>query len=137
MLTAALFVLSLAVAAEGNTPAPAKNYTLTFEGTTKELQANKKGELKMCIKATEGYHVSAEAPLKIALESQGVDLAKKQLGRADAKDKKSEAPEFAVSFGAGTAGDKSIVVDASFFVCNEKICEKKTEKVSVAVAVKP
>lgn len=137
MLSTILLAAALAVAAEGNGAAPAKNYTLTFDGTTKEVQAGKKGELKLLIKATEGYHVSNEAPLKIGLDGQGVDLAKKQLGRDDAKDKKSEAPEFAVSFGAAAAGDKSIVVDALFFVCNEKICERKTEKVTVAVAVKP
>lgn len=137
MLSTLLLAAALAISAEGNAAAPAKNYTVTFDGTTKEVQAGKKGELKMCIKAAEGYHVSNEAPLKIGLDGQGVDLAKKQLGRDDAKDKKSEAPEFAVAFGTPAAGDKSIVVDALFFVCNEKICERKTEKVTVAVAVKP
>src|SRR5688572_22690204 len=115
MITAALFVLSLAVAADGNTAPPAKNYTMTFEGTTKELVANKKGEFKLQIKATEGYHVSAEAPLKIGLDAPGLELAKTKLGHDDKKDKKSEAPEFAVSFGAGAAGDKAITVDALFF----------------------
>jgi hypothetical protein len=135
MFTALVLALSLSVGAED--AAPAKNYTMSFDGTTKELQPNKKGELKLAIKAAAGYHVSAEAPLKIGLEAAGLELAKTKLGHDDAKDKKSEAPEFAVAFGAGAAGDKAIVVDAVFFVCNEKICERKTEKVTLAVAVRP
>ena len=134
MITA--FLVALTLAAADDAPAP-KNYTVDLAGTTKEVQAGKKGELKLSIKAAEGYKVSAEAPLKIGLEATGLDLAKKQLGHADAKDKKSTTPEFQVAFGAGEAGDKSIVVDAMFFVCNDKICEKKTEKLTVAVAVRP
>jgi hypothetical protein len=136
MITSVLFALALTAGADNAAPAP-KNYTLDLAGTTKEVQAGKKGELKLLIKAAEGYKVSAEAPLKIGLEASGLDLAKKQLGIGDAKDKKSTSPEFAVAFGAGEAGDKSILVDATFFVCNDKICERKMEKVTVPVSVRP
>jgi hypothetical protein len=135
MLTAALLVLTLAGA--DNAAPPVKNYTIDFGGTSKEVQAGKKGELKLLIKAAEGYKVSAEAPLKIGLDAPGLDLSKKQLGHDDKKDKKSEAPEFTVSFGAASAGDKAIAVDAMFFVCNDKVCERKTEKLSVPVSVRP
>lgn len=135
MFTAALLALTLASA--DNNAAPAKNYTIDFAGTSKEVQAGKKGELKLLIKAVEGYKVSSEAPLKIGLDAPGLELSKKQLGHDDKKDKKSEAPEFTVAFGAGTAGDKAIAVDAMFFVCNDKVCERKTEKVTVPVSVRP
>lgn len=135
LLTSLILALSLTVASETNTPA--KNYKLDVSGTSKEVQAGKSGTLKLSIKPAEGYKVSAEAPMKIGLEAEGLELAKKLLGHQDAKDKKSTAPEFDVSFGATTAGEKSIIVDASFFVCNEKLCERKTEKVTVPVSVRP
>lgn len=115
----------------------AKNYRFELDGTSREVQAGKSGTLKLTIRPAEGYKVSAEAPLKIGLQSEGLDLAKKTLGHADAKDKKSIAPEFSVGFDAGVPGEKSIQVDATFFVCNEKLCERKNEKVNVPVKVKP
>jgi len=137
MITELLFAFALAAGADDNAAPPAKNYSIDLAGTTREVQAGKKGELRLAIKAADGYKVSAEAPLKIGLEAQGLDLSKKQLGHGDAKDKKSTSPEFAVAFGAAAAGEKSILVDAMFFVCNEKICERKTEKVTVPVSVRP
>jgi hypothetical protein len=137
MISAVLLAVTLSVVSADSATPPAKNYTFDTSGTTKEVQAGKKGELKVHIKAAEGYKVSSEAPLKIALEAKDLDLAKKQLGHDDAKDKKSTAPEFLVSFAASAAGDKAIMVDALFFVCSEKICERKTEKVTIPVSVRP
>jgi hypothetical protein len=134
MLTSLLFALGLSFAgAQDN----AKNYTFDLSQTSKEVQAGKSGNLKLAIKPAEGFHVSPDAPLKIGLEASGLDLSKKALGHDDAKDKKSPAPEFEVKFAALEAGSKSITVDAMFFVCSEKLCERKTEKVSIPVTVKP
>jgi hypothetical protein len=113
-----------------------KHYTFDTSGTSQEVQAGKGGNLKLAIKPEAGFHVSPDAPLKISLSGEGVELSKKALGHEDAKDKKSEAPEFEVKFGAVEAGQKSIAVEAMFFVCSEKICERKVEKVTVAVNVK-
>jgi hypothetical protein len=136
MLKIALFCAGLALASESKESAT-KNYTIDTSGTSQQVQPGKQGTLRLHIKAAEGYKVSPEAPLKIALTGDGVDLTKTKLGHDDAKDKKSEAPEFNVAFSSASAGDKKIVVDASFFVCNEKICERKTEKLSVPVSVRP
>ncbi len=133
MILSAVMCLTLAVGAES-----AKNYTFETRGTSHEVQTGKSGALKLAIKPSAGFHVSPDAPLKIGLESEpGLELAKKTLGHDDAKDKKSEAPEFEVKFGAVQPGKKSISVDAMFFVCNEKLCERKTEKLNVAINVKP
>jgi hypothetical protein len=115
----------------------AKNYSFDHSGTTQEVQAGKPGTFKLSIKPAEGFHVSPDAPLKISLDGSGIDLSKKALGHDDARDKKSFSPEFSVKFTAAEAGAKSINVDAMFFVCNEKLCERKTEKVSVPITVKP
>src|SRR5262249_11814007 len=103
MLLSAIMALALpvlSIGAEG-----AKNYTFDTKGTSQEVQAGKSGALKLAIKPTPGFHVSPDAPLKIGLASEpGLELSKKMLGHDDAKDKKSEAPEFEVKFGAVEPG---------------------------------
>jgi hypothetical protein len=136
MLTSLVLALGLSFSGSQD-QSGAKNYTFDVSQTSKEVQAGKSGNFKLTIKPADGFHVSPDAPLKIGLEASGLDLSKKALGHDDAKDKKSFAPEFEVKFAAVEAGSKSITVDAMFFVCNEKLCERKTEKVSVPVAVKP
>jgi hypothetical protein len=114
-----------------------KNYTIDHSQTTKEVKPGQSGMLYLHIVPADGFKVSAEAPLKINLTAAGLKLHKTNLGHDDAKDKKSTAPEFGVKFAAPEQGDKAIEVDATFFVCDERICERKQEKLTVAINVKP
>ena len=58
----------------------AKNYTFETVGTSQEVQVGQKGDLKLLIKASPGFHVSPDAPLKIGLAAEdGLELTKKQL----------------------------------------------------------
>ena len=114
-----------------------KNYTIDISQTTKEVKTGQNGVLYLQIVPEQGFKVSAEAPLKINLAAEGLKLHKTKLGHEDAKDKKSTSPEFGVKFAAAEEGERAIDVDATFFVCDEKICERKTEKITVAIAVKP
>lgn len=114
-----------------------KKYTLDFSKTTQQVQPGSPGMFWMQIQAAPGFKVSQEAPLKIALQGEGVKLDKSNLGVSDSKDKKADSPEFGVKFATEGAGDKAITVDATFFVCDDKICERKKEKVTVPVSVRP
>ena len=129
-MSALLFVGLLAIASP-------KNYTIDLSQTTKEVKPGQNGFLHLHIVPSDGFKVSAEAPLRINLTSAGLKLHKTKLGHEDAKDKKSTSPEFGVRFAASDQGDKSIDVDATFFVCDERICERKQEKLTVAINVKP
>jgi hypothetical protein len=131
MSAAALLFIGLATIASD------KNYSIDLSQTTKEVKPGQSGFLVVHIVPADGFKVSAEAPLRINLQSEGLKLHKTKLGHDDAKDKKSTSPEFGVRFGAPEEGDKSIDVDATFFVCDERICERKQEKLTVAVNVKP
>lgn len=135
MNVATLLLVGLTVIANPKDDGP-KKYTLDLSKTTNEVKAGGEGYFHLAIKASEGFKVSAEAPLRIKLASPGLKLHKKKLGHKDAKDAKSTSPEFEVRFGADAAGEQSIDVDATFFVCDDKICERKNEKLTVAVAVK-
>lgn len=135
MISALLVAAQLAFAAP--TADAAKPYKIAVDGTTTELKAGAPGLFKLSIRPATGFHVSPEAPLKIGLEGHGVELEKKSLGHGDAQDKNSQAPQFAVKFAAAAAGAQSIAVDATFFVCSEKLCERKSEKLNVPITVKP
>jgi len=129
--------LALGLALSASPKADEKFYSVETAGTTAKLKVGADGKLKLHIKPAKGYKISREAPLKIKLAAAGVKLKKDALGQKDATDEKSEAPAFEVGFAALSAGDQGIEADASFFLCNETICEKKTEKLKVAVKVDP
>ncbi|MBI4814654.1 MAG: hypothetical protein HY791_00250 [Deltaproteobacteria bacterium] len=122
---------------DGKTNSDEKPYRIDLSGTTLKVKAGAEGGLSLQIKPIEGYHVSAEAPLKISLTGDGLTLAKNQLGHQDADDPKSAAPRFKVAFSSKAKGERVINADALFFVCSESLCERKTEKVAVRVDVSP
>ena len=119
------------------TDASGDRYTLDASETTSSLRAGKKGAFVLHIKAATGAKISADAPLTVSLSSSGVVLAKSELGAKDATKKKFVSPTFRVSFKAKDPGETSIAVKASFFVCDDKICERKLAKLSVPITVRP
>ncbi len=129
-------VAGLLASAQPNTAAEDKKYTVDVSQTTKQVKPGDNGMFHLHIKPADGYKVSTEAPLKIELESKDLKLHKSKLTVKDAKDTKAKAPEFGVKFGAPQECSASIEVNASFFVCDENICERKKEKISIPVAVR-
>jgi len=134
MSVLALLALGLTLAGEAKAES-SKPYTIDTRGTSTQVVRGKSGVLKLQIVPAKGYKVSAEAPLKISLSADGLSLTKAQLGHADQEDPKSTAPRFEVGFGANESGKRKIEAEAMFFVCSEELCEKRTEKLSVAVDV--
>ncbi len=132
-LGALTLMLSSAAPAEAGGP----KYKIDTSKTTTELKAGKDGTFALHIQPAKGFKVSPDAPLKIKLASPGLELNKKTLGHKDATEKKAKAPQFAVKFASKTAGTQKIDVNASFYVCDVKMCERKQEKITVAVNVKP
>ena len=137
MLRTALLTFALAL----STPAladDAKAYSIDTTGTTTQLKAGAHGQLKLAIKPAAGHYISPEAPFKVTLAAESVSVAKSAVGRADLDDPKSKAPSLKVGVTApGKAAPGKISADLSFFLCNETLCERKTEKVAIAVSVTP
>ncbi len=117
--------------------AEGKRYTLDLSKTSKAVKSGASGRFHLKIAAGEGFKVSPEAPLKIGLAGDELKLAKRSLRHEDAKDPTSGSPEFEVAFKAQAAGTHALVVDVSFFVCDDKLCERQSEKVTVPIEVKP
>lgn len=126
----------LLASAQPNANAADKKYSIDVSETTKAVKPGEDGMFRLHIKAADGFKVSTEAPLKIALDSKELKLHKTKLSVKDAKDKTAKSPEFGVKFVAPNECSTSIEVDASFFVCDENICERKKEKLSIPVSVR-
>lgn len=114
----------------------AKAYAVETTGTTTALKPGAAGQFKLAIKPAAGHYVSPDAPLKITLAAETVSVDKTAIARADLDDPKAKSPSLKVGMKSAAAGEGKVTADVSFFLCNEKICEKKTEKVVVAVSVK-
>ncbi|MFO0723620.1 MAG: hypothetical protein U1E65_07570 [Myxococcota bacterium] len=131
----AVFALSLAGAAFAE-DVPA--YKLDTAGTSKQLKAGKGGLFQLVILPSKGFHVNAEAPLKITLSGDRVKPEKSTLGHGDSADPKAASRTFKVPLtAAAEAGKAELKAEASFVICSETICEKKNEKITLALDVKP
>lgn len=133
----AVMTLGLLLMAPASSEADGKKYEIDISETSREVSQGDKGTFQLRIQARPGYKVSQEAPLKIKLKSEGLALKKSLLEAKDAKSKKWTSPEFAVAFSAEETGAQNIDVDAVFFVCDERICERKKEELSVPISVSP
>ncbi len=81
-------------------------------------------------------HVSPDAPVSLTVSAgPAVKLEKAKLGRAEAKETKEKGVEFDVPFTAEAAGKDELKGKLSFFICTEKLCEKQTKDLALAVEV--
>ena len=136
-LAAALALLAAPLArADDPASEAARSYRIDIAGSTKSVGPGGKGMLVLAIVPLEKVHVHPQAPLKISLRSQGLELAKTSLGHGDAVDPKAEGPRFQVQFVARKAGDQEIKANVDFFICSDKWCVKQVKDVVAAIEVK-
>lgn len=136
-LAAAALVLAAPLArAEDPASEAAKSYRIETEGTTAALGAGEKGTLVVAIVPVGKVHVHPQAPLKITLLSQGLELAKTTLGHADAVDPKADGPRFRVPFVARKAGTQEVKANVDFFICSDRWCVKQVKDLAIPVKVK-
>lgn len=119
-----------------------QKYSLSFAGTSEQLKLGAPGVFALKIDAAPGFHISADAPLKIKLSGQRLKLSKATLKQRDSKAKKPKGrkyvtPEFVVPMEGTEAGAGKVLVDASFFVCDAKMCEHRRAKKQLPVEVQP
>ena len=133
--TAVLAVATLARAADPAADA-AQSYRIDTSGSTTQLKAGGKGTLVLAIVPVQKVHVHPQAPLKIALESKGLQLEKSALGHQDAVDPNAEGPRFEVPFAATQRGKQEARAKLDFFICSDQWCVKQVRDVVVPVAVK-
>lgn len=88
------------------------------------------------IKAGAGYHINEEFPTKLSLKPvAGVQLAKADLSKSDAKLSKNEG-RFDVTLTATETGKKTVSGELRFAVCTESTCEPQSTQIRIEVSVK-
>ncbi|MCI0573928.1 MAG: hypothetical protein L0Y66_24595 [Myxococcaceae bacterium] len=119
---------------------PASLYELSTEGSTAALKSGERGKFVLTIRTKPEAHVSDEAPLKLELGGQKVQVAKSKLTLADSVAKKKEGqayaePRFEVPITGTEAGKGVVDGKLTFFICTEKLCARQQRNVSVPVTV--
>jgi hypothetical protein len=114
----------------------ATSYRLETEGSTTAVAPGGQGKLVIAIVTADKIHVHPKAPLRIALASTGLELARTSLGHADAVDPGAEGPRFEVPFTARAAGAQEARAKLDFFVCSDRWCVKQTRELTFAVQVR-
>jgi hypothetical protein len=134
---AAAAAFALGLAATPAARADEKSYTLVTDGSSSSVKVGADGKFALHIKPAAGYHVNKEGPFKIVLSGDRVKPALDRLERKHAKDGNVESPRFEVALKGVEAGAGKLQADATFVICSETVCERRVEKLALAVDVKP
>lgn len=128
-------VLALGATADGL--ATEADYDLVTTGTTSQVKNGREGTLALSIVPKNGFKVSEETPLSIALMSDdGLQMSQAKIGRKEMIDPKAKAPAWKVAFTGAKLGSHDIKADIVFFLCSDKVCQRMTTSKAVAIVVK-
>jgi len=112
-----------------------KQYDLQIDPAAATVGAEGKVSIKIVPRGV--WHLNLEFPTSLSIEAPaGVTIGKPKQKKADAVSFDEKSAEFAVSFTASDAGDKTFTGEFKFAVCEEEACVPKTEKLEFVVAVK-
>lgn len=111
-------------------------YTLQVEPPS-AAKAGEPGVVKVKVLPKAPWHMNLDYPTKLTVEAPtGVELAKAEQKKADAKALTDETCEFDVAFTAADAGDKSFTGKFKFAICQDEACSPVQEDIEFQVAVK-
>lgn len=125
MLT--VFALSLALlGAEPGSAAPEPEYRFGLEGSSTELGLSGEGRLRITIHPRADKKLNLKAPFEVILGGEGVQLDKERLGPEDAVAKTSSVG-LEIGFRGTRPGPAALDVKARFFICDDRVCERRVE----------
>jgi hypothetical protein len=113
-----------------------KPYDLSIDKPEATVGAEGKVSIKIVPRGV--WHLNLEFPTSLSVvPPAGVTVGKPTQKQADAVKFDEQSAEFAVSFTASEAGEKTFTGEFKFAVCEgEEACMQKTEKLEFVVAVK-
>lgn len=119
---------------------PSSLYEVTTKGSTERLKSGEAGTFVLQITAKEGAHVSDEAPLRLELHGNNVNVERTKLTLSDSVAKKAEGqkyrnPRFEVPVRAQKPGKASVDGKLIFFICTETLCARQQKTLSVPIEV--
>jgi hypothetical protein len=111
-------------------------YTLEVQPPS-EAKAGEPGVVKVKVLPKAPWHMNLDYPTKLVVDAPtGVELAKSEQKKADAKALTDETCEFDVAFTASETGDKSFTGKFKFAICQDEACSPVQEDIQFQVAVK-
>ena len=129
--------LILAALVLGVAPKEAEpEYRFLLEGTSEAIELGSFGAVRITVAPRSDKKLNLKSPLRIELEAEGLVLDKAQLGAADAIEAERRV-SFETRFEGTREGPTQLKVQATFFICDERVCERRTESRTVAVTVRP
>jgi hypothetical protein len=128
----------LAAAALPARPARAESNLYEIKKTEPKVATGAKGTASVTIATKGGWHMNAEAPIRVTLKPPaGISLTKPELERGDLAVSTAESARFDIPFAATEAGRKVINAQASFVICQESACKPVKETLALNIEVTP
>lgn len=131
----AVLVSMVLLGAEPAPAAPPPEYRVSLEGTSAELVLGARGELRFSIEARADKKVNLKSPLRVELTSEQLRFDQARLEAKDAQGDE-RAVRFSTRFQADAAGPASLSLRALFFICDDRVCERKTVSLEHLVQVR-
>ena len=129
--------LTLALSATADGLATEADYDLVTTGTTSQVKTGREGTFAVSIVPKNGFKVSEDTPLSIALMSDdGLQISQPKIGRKELVDPKAKSPAWKIAFTGAKPGAHDIKADLLFFLCSDKICQRMTASKAVSITVK-
>lgn len=116
-------------------PAPPPEYRVSLEGSTPELVVGERGTLRFLIEARADKKVNRKSPLRVELTSEQLRIQKPRLEAKDAEGD-DRMVRLSTEFEAEAPGPAVLSLRALFFICDERVCERKTESLQHTVQVR-
>ncbi len=121
----------------GAPPAEAEpEYRFSLEALSPEVELGAFGTLRIVVEPRADKKLNLKSPLRMELDSEGLRLDKALLGAADAREEDKRVT-FETRFEGTRQGPASFSVRAVFFICDERVCERRTETRTARVTVRP
>lgn len=129
-----LLLLPLAlIGAEAS--AASADYQISLEGSSLEVGPLAPGRLTLSIETRPGKKLNLKAPFELTFSGEGVGLDETRLGPEDAAVHTSSVT-LAIGFRGARPGPARVNVRAKFFICDERVCERRIESRSLDVMVR-
>lgn len=133
VLSLVCFAAPWSALAEDPIDEAARLYEVEISATPK-LSTGAAGQVVVRIEPKPGAEIHKTAPISLTLEGQGVQTAKKKLGRAELT-MEGENASFTVPFTGETPGPASIDAQLTFYVCTDNVCARQQRQATLPITI--
>jgi hypothetical protein len=132
-MTRLLLAACLALSFSASASAAEATYRVEAPKTLK-VKKGVQASARVSVVPREGSHVSPDAPISVDVSATPhIEVPHAKLGRHDAKETAQKGVAFDIPILAMQEGTGAVDANLVFFICTEKLCERRKEHVQLAV----